>query len=42
MQVFIIGSVYNTAKALDPKRLNKQILECSQLLSAIWGESIAR
>lgn len=41
MQVFIIGSVYSTAKALDPKRLNKQILECSQLLSAIWGESKA-
>lgn len=28
MQVFIIGSPYETAKVLDKKRLNKQIIEC--------------
>lgn len=41
MQVFIIGSVYDTAKALDPKRLNKQIVECDQILDAIWEYSTA-
>ena len=39
MQVFIIGSPYETAFCLDPKRLNKQIVECKQILSAISGES---
>lgn len=41
MQVFIIGSPLDTAKALDRKRLNKQIIECQQILKAIWGESKA-
>lgn len=37
MQVFIIGSPLETAKALDPKRLNKQIIECGQILDALSG-----
>lgn len=41
MQVFIIGSPLDTAKNLDRKRLNKQIIECQQILKAIWGESKA-
>ena len=39
MQVFIIGTVYETAKALDPKRLWKQILECDQIIAAIEGNA---
>jgi hypothetical protein len=41
MQVFIIGSPLETAMCLDKKRLNKQIIECQQILKAIWGESKA-
>ena len=41
MQVFIIGSPLETAKILDKKRLNKQILEIRQILKAINGESKA-
>lgn len=41
MQVFIIGSPIQTAKALDKKRLNKQILECNQIIQAIAGNSTA-
>lgn len=41
MQVFIIGSPLDTAKNLDRRRLNKQIIECGQILKAIWGESKA-
>ena len=37
MQVFIVGSPLETAKALDPKRLRKQIIECSQILDALNG-----
>lgn len=37
MQIFIIGSPYETAKALDKRRLNKQIIECRQILDAING-----
>lgn len=37
MQVFIIGSPLETAKALDNLRLNKQIIECKQIISAIEG-----
>ena len=36
MQVFIIGSLLDTAMCLDKKRLNKQIIECQQILKAIW------
>ena len=37
MNVFIIGSPLETAKALDKRRLNKQIIECLQILNAIMG-----
>lgn len=37
MQVFIVGSVLETAKALDSRRLNKQIIECRQIIDAIQG-----
>lgn len=37
MQVFIIGSPLETAMALDPKRLRKQIIECRQILDALNG-----
>ena len=37
MQVFIVGSTLETAKALDPKRLRKQIIECKQILDALNG-----
>lgn len=41
MQVFIIGTPLETAMALDKRRLNKQIIECQQILNAIWGKSKA-
>lgn len=41
MQIFIVGSILETAKALDKRRLNKQIIECKQILAAIDGESKA-
>ena len=37
MQVFIIGTPFETAMYLDKKRLNKQIIECHQILDAING-----
>lgn len=37
MQVFIVGSPLETAEALDAKRLNKQIIECLQILDALNG-----
>ena len=37
MQVFIVGSPFDTAKALDRLRLNKQIIECKQILDALNG-----
>jgi hypothetical protein len=36
MQVFVIGSAIETAMCLDKKRLNKQIIECQQILKGIW------
>lgn len=39
MQVFIVGSPLETAMALDPKRLRKQIIECGQILDALNGKS---
>ena len=39
MQVFIIGSPLDTAVALDRRRLNKQIIECRQILNAIDGKT---
>ena len=41
MNVFVIGSPLETAKCLDARRLNKQIIECKQILKAINGESKA-
>lgn len=37
MQVFIVGSPLETAEALDDRRLNKQIIECEQILLALNG-----
>ena len=37
MQVFIVGTPYETAEALDAKRLNKQIIENKQIMDAIIG-----
>ena len=39
MQVFIIGSPLETAKILDKRRLNKQIIECNQILNVLYGKS---
>ena len=41
MQVFIIGSPYETAEALDGKRLHKQIIEARQIIQAIQGKTDA-
>lgn len=41
MQIFITGSPLETAEALDARRLNKQIIECRQILAAIDGTSKA-
>lgn len=38
MNVFIVGSPYETAQALDGLRLNKQIIECQQILDALEGK----
>ena len=35
MQVFIVGTVYETAEALDSRRLNKQILEADWIIRAV-------
>ena len=37
MQVFIVGTPLETAKALDGRRLQKQIVECEQILAALNG-----
>jgi hypothetical protein len=37
MQVFIIGSPFETAKALDKRRLNRQIQEVKVILDALNG-----
>lgn len=41
MNVFIIGTALETAMALDRKRLNKQIIECQQIINAIEGKTTA-
>ena len=41
MNVFIIGTPLETAKKLDKRRLNKQIIECGQILKAIFGDTKA-
>ena len=37
MQVFIVGTPYETAEALDVRRINKQIIENGQIMDAILG-----
>lgn len=42
MQVFVpYPSPIDVAKCLDKRRLRKQIIECNQILKAIYGESKA-
>lgn len=42
MQIFIpYPSPIEVAKCLDPRRLNKQIIECDQIIKAIKGETKA-
>lgn len=41
MQIFLIGNVLETARCLDKRRLNKQIIEVNQIISAIEGNSKA-
>lgn len=41
MNVFIIGSVIDTAISLDKRRLNKQIIECHQILDTLSGKKKA-
>ncbi len=37
MQIFITGTPFETARDLDPRRLNKQIIETEQIINAIIG-----
>lgn len=37
MQVFIIGTPFETAEALDIRRMNKQMIENQQIMDAILG-----
>ena len=40
MQVFVpYPSPIDVAKCLDPRRLRKQVIECDQILKAIWSYS---
>lgn len=41
MNVFIVGSPLETAMELDRLRLNKQIVECTQMLNALNAETKA-
>ena len=42
MQVFVpFQNPFECAQALDPRRFNKQILECKQIINAIYGRSTA-
>lgn len=41
MQIFIVGSPLETAQVLDPRRLNKQVIETVQIVKTIIGESDA-
>lgn len=41
MQIFIIGKVLDTFEVLDKRRLNKQKIECKQIMDAIDGISTA-
>lgn len=39
MTIFILGTVEDTAKNLDPRRLNKQILECQWMINMKEGRT---
>lgn len=39
MQIFLVGTVLETAKCLDNRRFNKQIIEVRQIRNAIEGNS---
>lgn len=39
MQVFIVGTPFETAMALDRRRLRKQVVECGQIYEALTGKS---
>ena len=39
MQIFFIGNALETAKCLDNRRLNKQIIEVKQIIKAIEGKT---
>lgn len=39
MTIFIVGSVADTADALDVKRFNKQILECQWIINMAEGKT---
>ena len=42
MQIFLpFKDIYKTAICLDPRRLNKQIIECKQILNVYYGVSKA-
>ena len=41
MQVFIVDTPFKTAQILDKRHLNKQIIECGQILDAIEGKTSA-
>ena len=41
MQIFLVGTVLETAKCLDNRRFNKQIIEVRQIISAIEGKTIS-
>lgn len=39
MQVFIVGTPFETAMSLDSRRLRKQVVECGQIYEALTGKS---
>lgn len=41
MTIFLIGSPYETAEALDSRRLNKQIIECQWIINMSEGKTKA-
>lgn len=41
MQVFIVGSIFETCQVLDKRRLWKQILEARQIIDVLLGKSQA-
>ena len=41
MQIFIVGSIFETCQALDKRRLWKQILEARQIIDILLGKTQA-